>query len=126
MRSLLIVCVVACLALTAGMANAASPGQISDNTLSQMGLAGLQTMSDAQGTEIRGMGGLVVVSGTNAARLFGSTASNSYLAVSSPKQGSATANGNSTGTVNASLSIGPWVVGSIRVTAYGSAYGWAK
>ena len=54
MRSLLIVCIVACVALTAGMATAA--GQISDNALAQMGLAGLQTMSDVQGTEIRGMG----------------------------------------------------------------------
>ena len=54
MRSLLIVLLVACVALVAGTANAA--GQISDNALAQMGLAGLQTMSDVQGTEIRGMG----------------------------------------------------------------------
>ena len=81
MRSLLIVCVVACVTLVAGMANAATPSQISDNALAQMGLAGLQTMSDAQGIEIRGMG-FAAVAGINTARLNGSTSSNSYLAVS--------------------------------------------
>ena len=79
MRSLLIVCVVACVALVAGTANAA--GQISDNTLAQMGLAGLQTMSDAQGSEIRGMGFAAVV-GTNTARLNGSTVATAIIAVS--------------------------------------------
>jgi hypothetical protein len=81
MRSLLVVCIVACLALTAGMANAASPGQISDNALAQMGLGGLQPMSDAQGAQVRGMG-FVMTNGSATAILWGRTgATSSYVAV---------------------------------------------
>ena len=56
MRYLLTACVVACLALGAGMAHAATPGQVPDSTLAAMGLGGLQPISDAQGTDIRGTG----------------------------------------------------------------------
>jgi hypothetical protein len=100
MRSLLIVCVVACLALTAGMANAANPGQISDNALAQMGLAGMQTMSDAQGAEIRGKGFFgfgVSTNGFAFASMPGGVAGSSY-----------TASGlwNVSGQANASTGIG--------------------
>jgi hypothetical protein len=81
MRSLLVVCVVACLALTAGMANAASPGQISDNALAQMGLGGLQPMSDAQGAQIRGMGFVITSGSAKAALSYRTAASSSYVAV---------------------------------------------
>jgi hypothetical protein len=89
MRSLLVVCLVACVALVAGTANAG--GQISDNTLAQMGLAGLQTMSDVQGTEVRGMGFYAVIGGTSA-RGLGACASSSYVASGSkPVAGGAVA-----------------------------------
>jgi hypothetical protein len=84
MRPLLLVCVAACVVLAAGMANAA--GQISDNALAQMGLAGLQTMSDAQGAEVRGMGfgvRFVTTQGSASAKGLGACASSSYLAVGS-------------------------------------------
>ena len=70
MRSLLCVCLVACVVLTAGMAGAANPGQVPDNTLSMIGLSGLQPMSDVQGTEVRGMGD-ASVSGVNIAKAPG-------------------------------------------------------
>ena len=57
MRSLLVVCtLISVLALTAGMANAANPGQVPNSALAQLGLSGMQPMSDVQGTDIRGMG----------------------------------------------------------------------
>jgi hypothetical protein len=56
MRSVLIVSLVVCLSMVAGLANAAAPGQVSDATLASFGLGGMQQMTDAQGTEIRGMG----------------------------------------------------------------------
>ena len=69
MRSLFLVCaVVSVLALTAGMANAANPGQVPNSTLAQLGLSGLQTMSDAQGADVRGMG-FNTVSGYSSAPL---------------------------------------------------------
>jgi hypothetical protein len=77
MRSLLIVCVIV---LMAGVANAAAPGQISDNALAQMGLSGMQTMSDAQGSQIRGMG-FVSVQGSVGLNLGGICAGSSYVAV---------------------------------------------
>jgi hypothetical protein len=127
MRSLLVVCLVACVALVAGTANAA--GQISDNTLAQMGIAGLQTMSDIQGTEIRGMG-FAAVAGTNKAVLGGTVAKNSYVAVSAPKHGSALAAGASVGIAAGGIGVFPpfgspsgVVVGTIAV---GGAVAWAK
>ena len=56
MRSLIVLCVVLCVVLAAGFASAANPGQVSQNTLSKMGLADLQPMSDVQGTSVRGSG----------------------------------------------------------------------
>ena len=41
MRSLLCVCLVACVVLTAGIAGAANPGQVPDNTLAMIGLSGI-------------------------------------------------------------------------------------
>ena len=75
MRSMLFVCaVVSVLALTAGMANAANPGQVSNSALAQFGLSGMQTMSDVQGTDIRGKG-FVSVSGYSSASLLGGATS---------------------------------------------------
>jgi opacity protein-like surface antigen len=80
MRSLLVLCaVVSVLALTAGMANAANPGQVPNSTLAQLGLSGMQPMSDVQGTDIRGMG-FVVVSGYALATTYKSTAVAGYVA----------------------------------------------
>ena len=67
MRSLLCVCLVACVVLTAGFAGTANPGQVPDNTLAMMGFSGMQTMTDVQGTEIRGMGGVAAVYGVGTA-----------------------------------------------------------
>ena len=80
MRSLLVVCaVVSVLALTAGMANAANPGQVPNSALAQLGLSGMQPMSDVQGTDIRGMG-FVLVSGYAGATTWSSGSFSAYVA----------------------------------------------
>jgi hypothetical protein len=56
MRSLYL-CVALCImALAASTAVAADNGQVSSATLTQMGLAGMSTVSDAQGDLVRGKG----------------------------------------------------------------------
>jgi hypothetical protein len=108
MRSLLVVCLVACLALVAGTANAG--GQISDNTLAQMGIAGLQTMSDVQGTEVRGMGFSFgpSTSATSFASVFSTTTSGGghKKGGDSTTTNAATAAGSATGSkLSASASV---------------------
>jgi hypothetical protein len=100
MRSLIVLCVVACVALTAGMANAA--GQISDNALSQMGLSGLQTISDVQGTEIRGMGFAAATTSAYASRREAVT------------NGSAIASGRGSLAIGASAASSSGIVGIAR------------
>jgi hypothetical protein len=56
MRAFLMATIVGTCVLAACSANAESPGQISDAQLAQIGMAGLQPMSDVQGDQIRGMG----------------------------------------------------------------------
>ena len=119
MRSLLMVCAVVCLALVAGVATAATPGQVSDATLASFGLSGMQQMSDAQGTHVRGMG-FAAVSGFSAARAPGGQVSaNNYVAVS------ATSNALAAGaSVSfAASSVGPFTVAGI---AGGGAVAYAK
>lgn len=79
MRYLLIVCAVGVLALTAGFASAADPGngQVPNAVLSQMGLGGLQPMTDAQGEHVRGMK-FVKVSGSSFVLGLGGVANSSY------------------------------------------------
>jgi hypothetical protein len=57
MRNLLTVCAVVCVVLlAASFATAANPGQVPHNTLSQMGLAGLQPMTDLEGSTVHAKG----------------------------------------------------------------------
>jgi hypothetical protein len=108
MRLLLVVCVVACVALAAGTVNAA--GQISDNTLAQMGLAGLQTMSDVQGAEIRGMG-------------FGAITSATSFAAVKDKCTSATAAGRATATGKCALAgSASLAVADVKIRLCGPGY----
>jgi hypothetical protein len=82
MRSLLVVCVVVCLSMVAGMASAASPGQVPDATLASFGLGGMQQMTDVQGENIRGMG-FAAVQGSGFANGWGGQFhQDSYAAVS--------------------------------------------
>jgi hypothetical protein len=87
MRSVLIVSLVVCLSMVAGLANAA-PGQVPDATLASFGLAGMQQMTDAQGTDIRGMGfvaagGVVVAKAGSTSSCMNATAVGcSYATVS--------------------------------------------
>ena len=125
MRSVLIVSLVVCLSMVAGMANAASPGQVPDATLAAFGLGGMQQMTDAQGTDIRGMG-FAAVSG---AEVVGKSV-NGYLAVSSPRHGSALAAGAAVTIVASGVGVFPssgspsgFVVGTIAV---GGAVAYAK
>jgi hypothetical protein len=58
MRTLLVVAVLGavCMLLGATASSAADHGQVPASTLAQMGLGGMQPMSDLQGQAIRGMG----------------------------------------------------------------------
>jgi hypothetical protein len=58
MRTLLVVAVLgaACLLVGANVSSAADQGQVPASMLAQMGLGGMQPMSDLQGQAIRGMG----------------------------------------------------------------------
>jgi hypothetical protein len=76
MRLLITLSVVACVVLAANFATAANPGQVSHNTLSKMGVSGLQPMSDVQGTAIRGKS--VNISGFSFATVLLSFATHSY------------------------------------------------
>ena len=116
------------IALTAGMADAA--GQISDNTLAQMGLAGLQTMSDVQATEIRGMGfGAITGAISYAAASNGSgSAQAAGGALASGKNGVAisvsAAAANVSGCVYGIHVSGPVAIGvSIGISGGGCRYG---
>jgi len=61
----------------------AGEGQISKQSLAKMGLSGMQTMSDAQGMQIRGTAAIVIVSGKSTATVPGATSTNSYYATAS-------------------------------------------
>jgi hypothetical protein len=122
MRSLLAVCVV--LALTAGVANAANPGQVPDATLAQLGLSGLQTMSDVQGTDIRGMG-FASVSGVEIAKApGGSVAINGYNTASFGNNAKTYAVAGSIAVSGIGFSNGNFVVAG--AIAGGGAYAYAK
>jgi hypothetical protein len=90
--------------LTAGVANAANPGQVPDATLASFGLGGMQQMTDAQGMNVRGMGFVAVIGGISTTA-GGASDGFGYVAVSDPKRGSAQVT-----TSVSSLSIGGSVV----------------
>lgn len=101
MRSLIVLCVVVCVVLAAGFASAANPGQVSQDTLSKMGLADLQPMSDVQGTSVRGsgfaaVGGYSFATSGGGVPVFGTNASsgNGYIAVSGPRNNALAAGGS--------------------------------
>ena len=121
MRSLLIACVVVCVALMAGVADAA---QISDGTLAQMGLSSMQPMSDApQGAEVRGMG-FAWVGGSSSAAVFGANSSNAYGASSMAPWASAAGGSNSAASRNVTVTYG-WMSSSITVTVGAGGGAWA-
>jgi hypothetical protein len=124
MRSLLMVCAVLCLALVAGVASAATPGQVPDATLAAFGLSGMQQMSDVQGTQVRGMG-FAAVGGFSVARApGGQIAGNGYVAVSDPRHGSALAAGASLSV--AASGVGVFTpIGNVGVVVGGVAGGGA-
>jgi hypothetical protein len=109
--------ILAIVALFAGQAVAAD-GNVSSDILAKMGLSNMQVMSDAQGTSVRGMG-FSAVAGSSTARLFGSSATNSYVAVDTGKKTLAAGASVSGVVVGVNSVVGPWVVaggGSIAVT----------
>lgn len=58
MRNLKYVLAVVAVLMSASFVSAAEPGQVSNDALAAVGLSGMQTMSDAEGTEIRGQAAL--------------------------------------------------------------------
>ena len=112
MRSLVVLCAVASLLMVAGVANAASPGQVPDSALASFGLGGMQQMTDVQGANIRGMGTYAYVSGTGTANaLGGTTQTDAYSAGASHYFGSSLAVGAS-----GSLAVG----GGALITPFGT------
>ena len=106
MRSLLCVSLVACIVLAAGMASAAAPGQVPDNTLAALGLGGMQTMTDVQGTTVRGMGGTAVVYGVGTATAPGGAhETTGYFASNSSYRGSALAAGANIGVAASGVGV---------------------
>jgi hypothetical protein len=63
--------------------SAAEPGQVPGSALAQMGVAGLQPMSDAQGESIRGMGFHYTAPVVSSAAVSGST----YVAMTTTQTG---------------------------------------
>ena len=130
MRSLLVGLVVVSLLALAGVASAASPGQVPDATLASFGLGGMQQMTDVQGTNVRGMG-FAAVGGLQVAKApGGQLAANGYVAVSDPHHGSALAAGGSVSIAAAGIGVFPpsgnnfgAVVGGIAI---GGAVAYAK
>jgi hypothetical protein len=121
MRSLLMVCAVVCLALVAGVANAA-PGQVPDATLAAFGLSGMQQMSDVQGTQVRGMG-FAAVGGIGTARAPGGQVETTwYGAVSNPHHGSALAAGANVAVAASGVGIFT-PIGNVGVVVGGIAVG---
>jgi hypothetical protein len=100
MRFVLIVSLVVCLTMVAGMASAAAPGQVSDTTLAAFGLGGMQQMTDAQGTDIRGMGCIIVKA--NAFAVSGRSVGASSISVFSTDKKVLVANGAAAGKGNIS------------------------
>lgn len=58
----------------------AADGNVSDGLLADMGLASMQTMTDAQGDQIRGKG-FAAAWGYSSAHVYGAHSTNGYLAV---------------------------------------------
>lgn len=102
-----IVCAIACI----GLANRALAEEIPDNTLAQMGLAGMQHMSDEQGTQVRGEGiALIFGAGGSAVVLPGFSADVSgHFGLSTVAN--ALANGDSSSTAQSSLSLQLNIIG---------------
>ncbi len=98
---------------------------VPDNTLAMMGLSGIQTMSDVQGTTVRGMGGTAVVYGTETATAPGCvSAVNGYCAKGCGDCASAAGVAGSLAVSGIGSSSGCFIVaGSIAV---GGAYATAK
>jgi hypothetical protein len=127
MRSVILMSLVACLVLMAGVANAAQPaGQVPNATLAQLGLGQMHQMTDVQGTTIRGSG-FAAVGGWSWATSPTSGSGNSYVAVSTAKPALA-AGASASVAASGSGVFTPWgnyggVVGSV---AFGGAVAYAR
>jgi len=75
------------------MAASASAGEVSKSTLSSMGFANMQQMSDTDGLAVRGKGTNASVWGNGTANYLGQTSNNGYTAAASHHHGSSNANG---------------------------------
>ena len=122
MRSLLFACAVLLVACTACAA-----GQVPDATLSSFGLSGMQQMTDAQGTQIRGMG-FAAVGGFSFASAPGSATGNGYVGVSATSNaltagGSISVAASGAGFFPPHGNASGFVVGSV---AFGGAVAYAK
>jgi hypothetical protein len=81
----------------------AGEGQVSHQSLNNMGLAGLHVMTDAQGMNVRGMS-IAVVSGGSGAKLIGASAGSNFYA-KGDGSGTHYADGSSASVASDTLSI---------------------
>ena len=99
----------------------AGDGRLSDPSLAKMGLAGMHSMSDAQGLHIRGMS--VIVGGGSTASINGvgghASSTNFYLAAGrhSASGDNASVAGDVTSTI---VTVGPFVATKTTVNAIGA------
>lgn len=97
-------CVAAVLFL--GLASFASAGEIKKSTLSSMGLGSMQTLSDSEGSTVRGQG-VAIVFGVSRSNVLGQSGTNGYAAVSTATP-NALAAGASISVSGVGASIGPF------------------
>jgi hypothetical protein len=117
MRSLITVCTIACVVLlAASFASAANPGQISHVSLSQMGLAGLQPMSDLEGGSLRGKG-FVAAGGISIAAVPGAIDAHGSIAVGH-SYASASSNASAYSSFGKYSSAYAWASGSASAVAH--------
>jgi hypothetical protein len=117
---------VAALALVFALASSAPAGEIPDNILAQMGLGGMQKMTDQQGMRVRGQGSAAVL-GAGLSTVIAATDFNSFGATSNTFNALATGSSQTTAQISASITIAG-VSASISLTAAtaGSAHAFGR
>ncbi len=122
-RSLMMVAAVAAIF---AMATPAQAGDIPDHMLAQMGLGGMQRMSDAQGMKVRGQGTAAVL-GAGLSTVIFATDFNSFNASSNTFNALATGSSQTNATVGVQLEIAG-VTASISIFAAtsGSAHAFGR
>jgi hypothetical protein len=117
---------VAAAAAVLAMAAPAGAGEIPDNVLAQMGLGGMQRMSDAQGMRVRGQGTAAVL-GAGLSTVIFATDFNTFNASSNTFNALASGSSQTNATIGLQINIGG-VTASVSIFAAtaGSAHAFGR